>query len=69
VKPAQNKIRSQLALAARYHPDDVETATRLRRELKASLAEDYVYELISDDVPLTIEQRMRLASLLTSEAA
>lgn len=61
----QLAIRGQLGAASRHHP---EKADSLRRDLKASRAEDYIKRLVDSAPPLTDEQRARLALLLQSGA-
>jgi hypothetical protein len=61
----QEVLRGRLAAAVRYNHDD---ADRLRAELKASRAEDYLVSFLESPTP-TIEARMRLASLLVGGTA
>ena len=62
--PEIRRLRSRLAVAARYHPDQPELADDDRRALKAKVAEQYVRDLVDTFPPLTPEQRGRLAALL-----
>ncbi len=58
-------IRGRLAAAVRYGND--EAAERFRREMKHSLAEEYIQVLNEAPRP-TSEQRARLAALLLAES-
>ena len=62
----QAVLRGSLGAAVRHHP---ETADAIRRELKASRAEDYVRRLVDEAPLLTHEQCDRLAVLLRPSAA
>jgi hypothetical protein len=64
MNPQQNRLRGRIGASVRHRPDDQETADHLRRELKASLAEDYIRALVSDPPCPTTEQRVKLASIL-----
>lgn len=63
--PEQRRICGKLAARERHYPEDRETADALRRDLRASRAEDYVRELVDAAPPLSPEQRARLAALLS----
>lgn len=56
------KIRSDLALTIRDHPEA--DTTELRRDLRAARAEEYIRKLVEAAPPLTDEQRDKLALLL-----
>jgi hypothetical protein len=60
--PEVRRLRSNVALATRYHKP--EAADAARRDLKALRAERYVRELVDQWPPLTDSQRGRLAALL-----
>ncbi|MDP9459226.1 MAG: hypothetical protein M3Q22_02900 [Actinomycetota bacterium] len=62
----QRSLRAALAAATRHHPD---TADDLRRDLKASRAEDYIKKLVDEAPTLSPSQRDRLAVLLRGGAA
>lgn len=61
------KIRSQIAIQSRHHPD-LDTS-ELRRDLRAARAEEYIREVVAAAPPLTAEQRDRLAVLLRGTPA
>lgn len=56
----QNVLRGRISAAARYNPAD---ADRLRAELKASRAADYIAELLANPAP-TEADLCQLALLL-----
>ncbi len=64
LSPDQRRLRASLAAVCRHHP---ENADKLRRDLKASRAADYIQRLVSEAPPLTEEQRGRLALLLRGD--
>lgn len=66
--PEQTRIRARLGASLRHRPDDVAAADALRRELKASKAEDYIKRLVDVPPTLTAEQRDGLVSLLRGAA-
>lgn len=58
--------RSKIALTKRHDPSaDV---SHLRQQLKAERLEDYIRRTVDAAPPLTAEQRLRLAGLLTGGA-
>jgi hypothetical protein len=61
LSPEQRRLRANLGAASRHRPEAVD---ELRRDLKASRAEDYIRRLVESAPPLTPEQRDRLALLL-----
>ena len=61
----RNAIRGHLAATVRHHPDDTAAIAELRGELRTRRVEDYIRRAVDDAPPLTAEQRLRLASLLT----
>lgn len=67
ISESWTKKRSRLANTLRQNPSaDV---TELRRDLKAARLEDYIKRTVDAAPPLTVEQRERLAHLLTPALA
>ncbi len=64
----RNAIRGHLAATVRHHPDDTVSIAALRRELRAARLAEYIRRAVDDAPPLTAEQRLRLASILTTTA-
>lgn len=57
--------RAKIASTIRDHPDaDV---TQLRRQLRAERLAEHVRQSLAVDPPLTLEERARIAALLTPE--
>jgi hypothetical protein len=62
--PEQRVLVARIAATRRHQPDDIEAATELRRNLKASRAETYIQRIVDEGPELSPSQRSRLASLL-----
>ncbi|MFE0132055.1 hypothetical protein ACFWY6_10830 [Streptomyces sp. NPDC059037] len=62
--PHINNLRARLAAHERWHPDDPETADDVRRELKTTLAEEYIRRIVETAPVPTSEQLDRLRALL-----
>ena len=62
------KIRSKLAATVRHMPGDVVTIEQLRSEHRASLAAEYLQEVLGVFPPLTQEQISELQDVLASRA-
>lgn len=61
--------RARHAALRRYRdPDDPEVA-KSRQTLKSITAEEFVRRIVDEAPPLTIDQRARLARILTGDAA
>lgn len=65
--PKTRKIRSQLGVAKRLHPEDSEALTELRRQFGAARLEDYISETLATFPPLTEEQKALLTALLNGD--
>lgn len=61
----QNQIRARLGAMVRHHPENLEAIEALERELKGSLAADYVRDVSTE---LTPPQRRELVSILVAPA-
>lgn len=61
--------RARHAALCRYRSNDDPEVVQARQILKAGQAEEYVRKLVDQAPPLTIDQRARLARILTGDAA
>ncbi len=61
----RNAIRGHLAATVRHHPDHTAAIAELRGELRAAGLAEHIRRAVHAAPPLTAEQRLRLASLLT----
>jgi hypothetical protein len=56
--------RARLAALERHHPDA--DHSEQRRDLRAARAADYIARVVAETPPLTPEQKLHLARLLTT---
>ena len=56
--------RSKIAVTKRANPSA--DLTELRRQLKAERLEEHIKQVVDSAPPLSLEQRSRIAALLTS---
>jgi hypothetical protein len=56
--------RARIAALRRHHGPGADVS-EVARDLRAARAEAYLRDLVADDPPLTAEQRVRLAGVLT----
>ena len=64
--PESRRLRGKIAAATRFAPEKVPA---LQRDLRASNLEQTVRETLAAAPPLTVEQRQRIARLLSGGAA
>jgi hypothetical protein len=62
------QTRAQLAAEVRHNGPDSPRAGSLRRELKATRADDYIHDLVSGWPPLTARQLAALSDVLAAAA-
>lgn len=59
--PEQNRIRGLIAAGERHHPDDTDTLTDLRRELRFSRLLSYIEAKVNEEPSLSMPQRQALS--------